>query len=949
MSEPKLISPLLDGFMMGESISDHNGVRCYPAIKENSDSKYIVKIISVPASQVQLDAFLLTGAYKDPAEAMDYFKALSDDIVKEAKILRKLSKREGFLTYEGCQVVPMEENELGYLIYLVSEYRQSVEKFCRRNSMTHLGAVNLGLDMCAALAICRRAGRIYVDLKPSNIFITEDKGYRIGDLGFADLANLKYTSLPAKYQSAYSAPELLDPMNTLNTTADIYALGMILYQIYNNGQLPTLETGSDEPMPTPDNADYEMAEIIMKAIAADPDSRWQDPLEMGQALVAYMQRNAVNDVPITPPSADLPEEVEEADGEDGEAEPVVDDSVPGEEDIPASTYRMSDETVSMLDQADELLQAVPILVTEEEPEPKPEADGESAPDAEAEKPAAVAVAPVKEPAAKPAKAKPAPKAAPAKTEAPKAESPAPERKPESKPEKNTHKSGKGWIVAVVILLVLALLAVGGYGFYKHYYQQSVRGLTVQPYEDQATVVVDTEIDPALLTVICTDIYGSSQSLPLVNGQAVFTGLLPDTQYKIQLEITGFHELIGSTSTTFATPALTTISNFSATTGNEDGSVILTFDTTGLATEDWIIKYSAPEEETQSVSFSGTTVIINGLTVGKTYSFELLPAAELYMDGENTLEFTASAILLASDLTIADLSDNTMTVSWTAPEDATVETWLVRCYSDDGTMETLETSETTASFPNIDATKAYTVEVTAKGMTQSVRAHMTANPAVITGLNVNANDPAKLEIRWNFEGNAPEGGWIVLYSIDGRETKEVLRCDEPVAVISPKIPGATYHLTIQAANGSYIFNNKQSYTVAEAEKFYDSRYQFKSDYSTYSLCNTPTKENLKLNDLKKLGSATSFKLEKPISIVIKSVGHYLMGGNVDVLYVIRDAEGNVITELTAEEQINWDKFWTGRYPYGILNIPKVPTETGTYTLHLYFNYNAVTSIEFTVSE
>ena len=84
MSIPNLISPLLDGFTMGNAMSSHDGVRCYPAIKENSDDKYIVKIISIPASQVQLDALLLTGAYKDPADAMDYFKDVSDGVVKEA-------------------------------------------------------------------------------------------------------------------------------------------------------------------------------------------------------------------------------------------------------------------------------------------------------------------------------------------------------------------------------------------------------------------------------------------------------------------------------------------------------------------------------------------------------------------------------------------------------------------------------------------------------------------------------------------------------------------------------------------------------------------------------------------------------------------------------------------------------------------------------------------------
>jgi hypothetical protein len=53
-------------------------------------------------------------------------------------------------------------------------------------------------------------------------------------------------------------------------------------------------------MPTPCHADYEMAEIIMKAIHPDPAQRWSDPKDLGKAIASYMQRNSVNDIPITP-------------------------------------------------------------------------------------------------------------------------------------------------------------------------------------------------------------------------------------------------------------------------------------------------------------------------------------------------------------------------------------------------------------------------------------------------------------------------------------------------------------------------------------------------------------------------------------------------------------------------------------------------------------------------
>lgn len=234
MSEPKLISPLLSDHMMGDPVSSHHGICCCPAIKKDCDDKYIVKILSIPASQVQLDALLLTGAYSSKEDALAYFKELADGVVSEAETLQKLARIEGFCSYEGWQIEQMED-ATGYDVYLLGPYRQTLEWHFKSSPMTHLAAVNLGLDLCAALSVCRRNGYLYVDLKPGNVFITGNQEYKIGDIGFIKLDSLKYASLPDRYRSAYTAPEIEDAYAKLNTTLDIYAVGLILYQAYNNG------------------------------------------------------------------------------------------------------------------------------------------------------------------------------------------------------------------------------------------------------------------------------------------------------------------------------------------------------------------------------------------------------------------------------------------------------------------------------------------------------------------------------------------------------------------------------------------------------------------------------------------------------------------------------------------------------------------------------------------
>lgn len=914
MSDHKLVSPLLDGFVMGNPMSAHDGITCCPAMKENTDKKYIVKIISIPESQVQLDALLLTGAYRDPAEAMDYFKEVSDYIVSEVETLQMLSKLEGFLPYEGIQIVPMEDGKLGYDIYLLSTYKRSLLRHMQKKPITHLEAVNLGLDLCAALAICRRAGFLYLDLKPANIFLSKDKQYRIGDLGFVKLDSLAYTSLPGKYRSPYTPAEVQDDLKTLNETVDTYAVGMILYQIFNEGSLPAKPLEPIDPFPHPANADYEISAIIMKALDPDPSKRWSDPMEMGQALVAYMQRNAVNNVPIVPPSVPLNIESSNSDvfaaKESDISESETEEAAPAE--VQETVLPQEEGTVSV-----------------------PEASAAEVPEAEEideddDSDFSIAFMDIPLEPEKPVETREKPKSVPVR--------------------KKRRHSIQGILTVIVVLLSLVLLACGGIWFYKTQYQQFIDSLTVDGTQNELVVTVETKMDTSLLQVTCTDTYGNTVSQPLVNGQSVFTDLLPDSLYRIELTVDGFHELTGKTAEIFTTDALTNVINMSAVTGPVDGSVLVNFTVDGAEPEEWFITCSADGEEDITETFTGHTVTVKGLAVGKLYTLTLGSTGGEEILGNHYTDFLAAKLVMAENLTIVDCLDGVMTVRWDTPADTSVEKWNVRCYNNAGHEEVLEISGTEIAFTGVDLSKEYTVEVTAEGMTQSNRVTLSANPLTITGFTVSENTPGSLTVNWTYDGTAPDEGWLLLYTLDGiADQQNVVKCAEGSAVIEPKIPSAEYTFTIQSADSTSVFNNIHRYVSSNADVFTNQGLSA-NKISAY-LLKTPDEEAWTIDSIGTDVYTDTFMPGESISIVLTANDNfYLPEMELAVMYVIRDRNGNVHSRYISQETRDWKDLWyDDDYHNGELTIPKVPEEPGSYSVSVYFNDLAVTVINFTISQ
>ena len=974
MSEPKLISPLLDNFLMGDPISEHNGIRCCPAMDQETEKKYIVKIISLPSSETQLNALLLTGALKDEEDARNYFEGRARDVIQEIEVLQQLSRQEGFLCVDGYQSVP-KEDAVGFDIYILSGYKRSLERQFTKKAVTHLDALNLGLDMCSALTACRRNGYLFVNLKPNNIYVTENGDYKISDLGFISLRSLKYATIPEHFISDYTPAELTDDFCTLNETVDVYSLGMILYRIYNGGSLPD---ASMDTLPAPAYADPEISEIILKACSKNPDERWQDPAQMGQMLINYMQKNGASNEPIVPPF--VPEE--EIPPQETDIDPTEDDEsgaevqtdaaenvqsdefnacdtdpdTPAEDPVqePTETLEVSetsdceeagtiesyeiaddeefsyddltDEVSQMLSQADE-------LASMEVPEPV------IAPD-----PVDVSLPVVEEEF---------------ETEAEEDDENGVESKPEDdmneeyideeyeddfdyEPAPRSH-----WLRNTLLILAGLILIAGGILFYQFFFMKTIDDLQVTGSKNTLTVSVVTEADESLLNISCTDLYGKTVIVPVVNGTAEFSGLLANAQYAIDVDIKGFHALRGETSTTYFTPTETTIVQYNVVTGTIPGTAILSFTVNGPDSENWRFTYGTSANNQKTVDFAGHTVTLTDLQEGKIYTGILEPEKDLFIAQIPEINFTATDVIQATDLMITSCADGKLTAKWSVPETVEVEGWNVRCYNGEDYDQTLKATGTSVEFTGLDHTDSFTVEVTAVGQSFTQTASVGANSVTVHDLIADTSTTGVIALQWE-ASKIPESGWIVSYSVNGSETVMSITSTENRVLIKPAIPGTEYTFTVRAADSTPTVCEPCKVETAAPEDFsvnYAGNIVTK-DNLRFNLCRRPQAGSWSHMDLSDDDYTTTFSIGENVGYVVFLNRRYDVSYEIiTTAFVIQDENGEIVS-ITSSEQ-TWTGMWYKNYCE--LNVPTIPNTAGNYTISVYFNGQFVVKQAFTVVE
>lgn len=896
MAEHELNTTLMTNMELQECLGRKGRASVYTVKSTKTEQLYVLKHISIPENQKQVDALILTGAAADEAAAQAYYEQVATDYREELELLETLADSPNLGSFHSYEIKPKEEG-VGFDIFLLAEFRTTLERYLQDNPMTHSGAVNLAVDLCNALCDLRSAGLIHRNVTPSNVYLNSQGHFLLGDLGTARIEGLKYCSMPESMISPFSAPELFDLMANVNETVDLYSVGLILYRIYNGGHAPfedekTSAKAADklritgQALPAPMFADYEMVEILQKACAFQPEDRYQSPEELKQAFVDYMLRNQVGDDPIQPPIV-------------VEDEPIADAEEAEEEVVPVQLVEpdeLDDEFVESFSPDNEMLNAL-IESVHRDLENDYTAEVHDQEDGDEEE---IIV-----------------------------------------PRKRKHHTT--WLPTVLaVLLVLGLAAAAVWFFFIRKDTITIDSIEiVERTTDSITVYLETQEAPDKFQVLCTDAYGNAFTQEYVPGEPnTFTGLASGAQYTFSVQ--GFkEELIGGVESHKAsTKGTTSIISFTVT-RNTVSELEVSFIPDGAEPEEWTISYGPRGSEPTVKVFTGHTVTLTGLEPDTVYEVNLLDPSEIQLTGETSIVGMTLDEVDVTDLR-ADISKSTATITWNVIGEAPAS-WSVTITGSEGYTDNQTVTEPKLVLENLRAGETYNLIITCDNMRKGISTNFTPDALAITELITEPNSEGGIDVSWSCEAEAEDVEWLVIYTMQGGDSlSQVVQTTTQEVTLTDLIPGCTYTVEIQEANGEQVGGETTvDVEVPPAESF--TGYGFTKGYLVTWL--RPTQDDWTVNNLQY--TRTSFSPDESIAFACETVAGLEDSDDVvTTLVVVRDENGKVVDYYSGEEV--WNNMWNRDMYVG--ELLRTPQELGTYSLELYFNGQRVKTdqeITFTI--
>ncbi|MCO6456222.1 MAG: protein kinase [Pirellulaceae bacterium] len=217
---------------------------------------------------------------------------LAARFAREARLLARLSHPHIVAVYDSGEVRGQP-----FLVMELVEGR-NLRSLTDAERLAAAAVVDLMRQLCDAVSYAHDNGIVHRDLKPENILIDSAGRVKVADFGLARLLQFEETQSALTKEGAvlgtfrYMAPEQLAGASDIDARADVYALGVIFYELLTGklpqGRLPAPGPGAE--------IDQRLEAVIGRALSYERAERFATARELGTAIAAATEAPAAGEL-----------------------------------------------------------------------------------------------------------------------------------------------------------------------------------------------------------------------------------------------------------------------------------------------------------------------------------------------------------------------------------------------------------------------------------------------------------------------------------------------------------------------------------------------------------------------------------------------------------------------------------------------------------------------------
>lgn len=219
--------------------------------------------------------------------------------------------------------------------YIIMEFveGQDIKKLIRAQGALNVDkALNFAIEICAGIGFAHRTGIVHADIKPQNILLNKEQMVKITDFGIAQAWS--DTQPQQKEAVVWGSPHYYAPEQARGekptAASDVYSIGIVMFEMLT-GRVPYLGNNQQElalahireriPLANEVNpvVPQELAQIIQRAMAKEPNDRFRMADQLRQVLITYRDKGRESTINVAPPPQSIP----------GSSRPSQPASVPG--------------------------------------------------------------------------------------------------------------------------------------------------------------------------------------------------------------------------------------------------------------------------------------------------------------------------------------------------------------------------------------------------------------------------------------------------------------------------------------------------------------------------------------------------------------------------------------------------------------------------------------------